>query len=364
MRIADIKASVHLFEIKVPLLAKPLRQYAVVCRLRSSDGATGIGVTGGKFLPHAVATALNHEFLPVITGLDVRDVEAIHEKVWWKLNQRTMTGVVSSALSCIDIACWDLHGRMQGRSIAQLLGGARDWIHTYCTFGFHEYDREQLVEAAKLQVVAGHRRLKMVVGVHQDGWQEDVRRLRAVRDAIGPDVELMMDANYKFNPVEAKLLCRAVEDLGIAWFEEPVYQNDAQALADLRVHTRIPIAAGQNEGHRWRLADLVRRQAVDLIQPNCCYAGGYTEARKVAHLAQAYNMPIAHGGGWPMLNMHLFAGLMNGWRLEIHLQMMAIARTMFKAIPEPNDNKLFIPAAPGLGLELNEDALRDTLVSV
>ena len=101
------------------------------------------------------------------------------------------------------------------------------------TFGFPVYDREQLVEAARIQVDKGIKRLKMVVGVHKDGWAEDARRIRAVRDAIGPDIELMLDANYKFSPVDAKLLCRAVEDCGIIWFEEPVYANDIRAMADL-----------------------------------------------------------------------------------------------------------------------------------
>src|SRR3546814_6743292 len=95
-------------------------------------------------------------------------------------------------------------------------------------------------------------------------------------------------------------LCRAIEDCNITWFEEPLHQNDARALADLRMHTRIPLAAGQMEGHRWRLRELVDNQAVDILQPNVCFCGGYTEARKAAHLAQAFNLPIANGGGWPL----------------------------------------------------------------
>ena len=216
--------------------------------------------------------------------------------------------------------------------------------------------------AARLQVKNGHRRLKMVVGVDQKGWQEDAVRVRLVREAIGPDIELMMDANYKFNPVEARLLCRAVEDCNLIWFEEPLYQNDTRALADLRRHTGIPIAAGQMEGHRWRLRELIEQQAVDIVQPNCCYNGGYTESAKVAHMAQAFNMPIANGGGWPLLNMHTMAGLMNGWRVEFHLDMQALGEQMFINPPRPENNIVKIPAAPGLGLTPNKDALRDGLV--
>ena len=363
MKIKSIKAGLHRFSAQMPLLAKPTESKIVSCEIETDDGYAGFGLTGGNNLPSAVVAAIEKEFLPVVKGMDPRYTEAIHEKVWWHLNQRTMTGVVSSALSCIDIACWDIHGKLVGRSVAQLLGGARDWAPTYCTFGFHQYDREQLVEAAKLQVKNGHRRLKMVVAVDKRGWQEDAVRVRMVRDAVGPDVELMMDANYMFNPVDARLLCRAIDDCNLTWFEEPVYQNDTRALADLRRFTKTPIAAGQHEGHRWRLRQLIEHQAVDIVQPNCCNNGGYTESRKVAHLAQAFNMPIANGGGWPLFNMHTMAGLMNGWRVEFHLLMQAVGEQLFVDPPGPQNNIVKIPAAPGLGLVPNKDELRDTLIN-
>ena len=180
---------------------------------------------------------------------------------------------------------------------------------------------------------------------------------------MGGNVDLMIDANYLFNPVQAKLLCRAIEDCNITWFEEPLHQNDARALADLRAHTNIPIAAGQMEGHRWRLRELVERQAVDILQPNCCFCGGYTEARKAGHLAQIYNLPIANGGGWPLFNMHTFAGLMNGWIVEWHLGMVQVGQMLFRDPPEPVKGMLTIPDAPGLGLTLNRDALRESEAS-
>jgi L-alanine-DL-glutamate epimerase-like enolase superfamily enzyme len=126
---------------------------------------------------------------------------------------------------------------------------------------------EQLVEAAKRQIKAGFTRLKMVVAVHPKGWSEDAKRIRALRQTVGDEIELMCDANYNFSPVEAKMFLRAVEDCNLTWFEEPLHQNDARALHDLRLGTKTPIAAGQMEGHRWRLRELVERQAVDILQP-------------------------------------------------------------------------------------------------
>ena len=223
--------------------------------------------------------------------------------------------------------------------------------------------RLQLLEAAKLQVGEGVKRLKMVVGNDaQGGWQEDARRVRGVREVVGDGVELMMDANYKFSPLEARLLCRAVEDCNLTWFEEPLYGNDPRALRELRETTRIPLAAGQMEGNRWRYRAFIDHGSLDILQPNVCYNGGYTETLKVAGMAQAYNMPIANGGGWPLHNLHAMAGLMNGWRVEFHLGMQATGELLFKDPPRPENNLVRVSRAPGLGLEPNRDALRDTLI--
>ena len=131
-------------------------------------------------------------------------------------------------------------------------------------------------------------------------------------------------------------------------------------MADLRQQTNIPLSAGQNEGHRWRLRELVLHQAVDILQPNVCYCGGYTEAQKVGHMAQAFNLPIANGGGWPLYNMHTMAGLMNGWRVEFHLDMQAVGEQVFVDPPRPENNIVRVGTKPGVGLEPNVEALKAT----
>jgi L-alanine-DL-glutamate epimerase-like enolase superfamily enzyme len=368
VQIKDLRASIHTSTITVPLLEDKVDGYGreeqkefVFCEVETSDGLCGIAITG-HFLAAAVVAALKLYLLPAVRGMDARDIEAIHQKILSKLNPRAMTGVISSALSCLDIALWDIQGKAVGRTVAGLLGNAKTTVPAYVTFGFPQYDRDQLVEAARLQISKGFSALKLIVGVDKKGWREDAYRVRAVRDAVGADVDLMIDANYLFNPVDAKLLCRSIEDCNITWFEEPLHQNDARALADLRAHTNIPIAAGQMEGHRWRLRELVDRQAVDILQPNVCFCGGYTEARKAAHLAQIYNLPIANGGGWPLFNMHTMAGLMNGWIVEWHLGMVQVGELLFVNSPSPVNGMLTVPDIPGLGLILNRDALRDSEV--
>ncbi|MGH7320971.1 MAG: enolase C-terminal domain-like protein [Candidatus Rokuibacteriota bacterium] len=124
--------------------------------------------------------------------------------------------------------------------------------------------------------------------------------------------------------------------------------------------TRIPIAAGQNEGHKWRHRELLVHEAVDIVQPNVVYVGGYTEAVKVAAMAQAYHLPVANGGGWPHHNMHLIAGVSNGWRVEFHLLMWITGELIFREPPAPVRGSVTLTERPGLGLEPNEDVLRDT----
>jgi L-alanine-DL-glutamate epimerase-like enolase superfamily enzyme len=368
MKIKNIRASVHTTSIEVPLLDGKISGYGraeqrefVFCEVETDDGYSGVAVTG-HFLARAVAVALEEYFLPVVRDMDPGDVEAVHQRVWRALNPRAMTGVVCSALSLLDIALWDIQGKRAGRSVADLLGAARAEVPAYVTFGFPQYDREQLAAAARLHQERGFTAMKLVVAVDKGGWREDAARVRAVRDAVGDGVDLMIDANYLYTPVEAKYLCRAIEDCGITWFEEPLQQNDARAMADLRAHTSIPIAAGQMEGHRWRLRELVEHQAVDILQPNVCYCGGYTEVRKAAHLAQIYNMPIANGGGWPLFNMHTMAGLMNGWLVEWHLGMVQVGELLFPGAPQPVNGRITIPDLPGLGLTLDRDALRESRV--
>jgi L-alanine-DL-glutamate epimerase-like enolase superfamily enzyme len=369
VRIKDIRASVHSVPVKLPLIERKIdiyghgeRQTFVFCEVETDDGLTGFGLTS-HVLSQSIVAALHTRFLPVVKDMDPRDIESIHQAVWTRLNPRASTGVVSSALSCLDIALWDIQGKQAGRTVAQLLGGHKSEIAAYVTFGMPVYDRDQLVEAAKLQVAAGFTALKMVVYTKHGDWREDVRRVKAVRAAIGDDIDLMIDANMKFTPVEAKLLCRALEDCNLLWFEEPLQQNDARALADLRAATKIPLAAGQNEGHRWRLRELVTAQAVDVLQPSCIHCGGFTEQRKVAHLAQAFNLPIANGGGWPLFNMHGFAGAMNGWIVEWHLGTVALCEAIFVNPPKPSNGRIAIPNAPGLGLTVNRDVLNDSRVA-
>lgn len=363
MKISDIRASVHTFETKLPLIDRPAgASTRVVCELETDDGHVGVGVAA-RFLPHGVAASIVNHLFPAIKGMDPRDLEAIHARLHPVVSERgMMSGINLSALAGVDIACWDIIGKASGRTVAQLLGGYRDYADVYVTYGFGAYDKDQLVELGRQLIAEGHSRLKVLVGVAKGGYREDAERVRYVRKALGDGVLLAIDANESLGLEDATQLCRLIEDLEIAWFEDPIRRNDARDLAMLRKRTTIPLSAGQMDGHSHRFREWIEHDALDIFMPNSLYNGGMTETRRVAYLAQIYNRPLSDAGGGGVYSLHHVAGFRNGTLAECHLGTDQVERAMFADAPEPAKGRLAVPKAPGFGVSLNRDALRDTLV--
>ena len=362
MRIKRVEASYHKIPIRVPLIDREMKPDMVFVQVETEDGATGYGVAG-RINGRTVVEFINRELGPFMIGRNPMETEGWWHAAYWKFNQRSLTGVVSSGLSGIDIALWDMKGKVLNQPVWRLLGGYSAKTPAYITFGLPEYDHEQLAEVARQFVAEGQDKLKMVVGKCGD-VNEDAARLRTVREAVGPGVQLMMDANHLLDPMSAAQLARLAEPIGITWFEEPLTGNDARKLAELRTKTHIPIAAGQNEGHRWRHRELILGNAVDIVQPNVICVGGYTEAIKVAHMAQCFNLPIANGSGWPHHNAHLMAAVPNGWRTEYHMGNWYLGNVVFTDPPQPKDGWVTLTDRPGLGLEPKLDIIRECKVQL
>ncbi len=357
MKITDVEATIHEIPVDVPLLEDPVAWKIVVVEVDTDTDVTGYGLTA---LPQVfgIAPFVNREIAPLLEGRNPLETERLWQLLREELNPRDQTGVWSSAVSAIDIALWDINGTHLDEPVWRLLGGARDTVPTYVTFGLLRYDVDQLTQMAEQFVSDGHRRLKMKVGIDDaSNPAEDARRINAVREAVDDDVDVMIDANYGFALETALELCNRIDASDITWFEEPLYGNDATLLAELRERTRIPLAAGQNEGHRFRHRDLLVGDAIDISQPNVCHVGGYTEARKVAALADSFNRRIANGAGWPHHNMHLHAGVPNGWLVEFHYVAWKIGETIYDDPPAPVDGTVTLPDTPGLGLEPQHDVL-------
>jgi L-alanine-DL-glutamate epimerase-like enolase superfamily enzyme len=341
----------------------------VLTEIETDTGLVGHGMTAITE-EEIVAAAIREVAGPALIGADPTATESLWEKLYWLLSPRGQTGYASHTIAALDVALWDLKAKALGLPLWRLLGGARSRVPVYATFGFGFLSRTELAEAAKLWVTRGFKRLKMTVGQHalarrdeprplDDVIAEDIRRVAAVREAVGPEVKLYVDANCGLDLFHATKLARAIEPHDITFFEEPLTQNDVPGMAELRRRTSIPLAAGQNEGLAFRFRDLLVHQAVDVLQPNVTISGGYSQVLKIAGMAQAFNVPIDNGGAWPFHNMHLHAGVANGGLVEYHYVAVLVLKAIYDHLPEPVDGWLDLPEAPGLGFAPNADRVRE-----
>jgi len=252
--------------------------------IETDTGLVGHGMTAITE-EEIIAAAVREVAGPALIGEDPMATERLWDKLYWLLSPRGQTGYASHAIAALDIALWDLKAKALGQPLWRLLGGARSRVPVYATFGFGFFERDQLAAAAKLWVSQGFQRLKMTVGGHalarrdeprpiDEVIDEDVRRVAAVREAVGPEVKLYVDANCGLDLFHATQLARRIEPYGISFFEEPLTQNDVRQMAQLRSRTTIPLACGQNEGLAFRFRDLLVNQAADVLQPNVTISGG------------------------------------------------------------------------------------------
>jgi L-rhamnonate dehydratase len=361
LRISSIKATVHDVPVEVPLLERALKTQFVFVEVNTDEGITGYGLTG-NLQSFGVREFINRQLAPFLKGKSALETEARWQEMFLTFNPRYQTGAWSSAVSAVDIALWDIKGKYYKEPVWRLLGGAKKKVPAYITFGFLEFDRQQLVEMARRFLAEGQDKFKMVVAIDNgENPAEDATRVKAVREALGDKPDLMIDGNYLFSVNRALELAKRVEPYNITWFEEPVYGNDARLLAQLRERCSVPLSAGQNEGSRFRHLELLQHGAIDILQPNVCYVGGYTEALKVAGMAEAFNVVVADGGGWPHHNMHFQAAVSNGWRVEFHYLMWKVGEIIYKNPPRPEKGFVTLTDQPGLGLEPNHEALKEYL---
>jgi len=361
MKIAKVTCHLLRIPFTFPLVKEQQHALANFVEIETDDGLKGHSLVAYP-MKYGIKEFINREAAPAIIGLDPMRPEDVRTRLFWKTARKYFMGAWNCAASLIDIALWDIKGKALKQPIWKMLGGAHQRIPAYITFGLPRYSVDELIEVARMLIGQGQTRLKMVVAAGSHEYDEilgqptdadilvDADRVRALREAVGPKIELMMDANKGATFPQALRLAKLCEPYNLMWFEDPVLQGDPRLMARLRAQTTIPIAAGSTAtSDLMYLREYLIREAVDYLQPNVRDIGGYTQGLKAAALAQAFNVPIAMGGNWPHINMHLQAAVPNGGRVEYHWQGWKIVEALFDGAPPPVNGYTTLPDAPGLG---------------
>lgn len=371
MKIVDVKATAVNVPAEFSSCGKTKKGTLGICvvEVTTDDGLVGVGMTAITE-EEVVAFTINNIIAPAINGDDPLCTDRVWNKLYWLLTPRGQSGYACHAIAAVDIALWDIKGQALRQPIWKLLGGARDKVITYATIGFDFFDNDQLVEVAQTWQAEGFNKFKMVVGHNAlkrrdeprpvlEAVRNDIRRVQTLREAIGEEAEIFIDANCNLDPYHAAWLAERVEEYNISFFEEPLIGNDPQQLNQLRSRTRIPLAGGQNEGQSSKFKQLLLNDSLDILQPNVAISGGYTQCVKIAGMAEAFNTGIDNGGAWPFHNLHLHAGVRNGGMVEYHIFAVKCLEQIFNGLPKPESGFLRAPNEPGLGFTLNQDALKE-----
>ena len=340
------KVTCHLLQSKVdrPFTSARGWLYATrsscVVEVETDAGVTGWGECYG---PAAVNKALiETQYAPRVVGRDPFDVEVVWEDLYNRIKDYGAQGFSITALSGIDIALWDVMGRATGLPVHKLIGGAhRKEVLAYAT-GLYFIDMDRLVEEAVEEALEykeqGFRAIKMKIGLGDP--KLDVRRVRAVREAIGPDVALAVDANHCFTVPQAIRLGRMLEELDLLWFEEPISPEDHEGYVQVTQALDLAVAGGENDFTRWGFRDVIAKKAMDIVQPDVCAAGGISEMRKIATLASAFGVEcVPHAWG----------------------SAIGLAATVQFLAALPDQPPAFRPIPPMLEFEQTPNPLRDEL---
>jgi L-alanine-DL-glutamate epimerase-like enolase superfamily enzyme len=336
-----------------------VKQETILVELQSEDGTTGTGYsytigTGGS----AVVELLEAHLLAQVIGQDASRPEAI----WKRLHdstRATMVGAITAlALAAVDTAVWDLRSRVLQMPLWRLAGGAQNRLPVYDTEGgWLHLSGEELVANATSAISLGFKGVKIKVG--KPTGAEDLARLRAVREAIGPDAALMVDANQGFTRDEALRRARLFQPLDLSWIEEPLPADDVQGHVQLAAAIGIPVAVGESLYSVGQFKEYVVAGGASVLQPDVARIGGITPWLKVAHLAEAFEVPVAPHFLME-LHLSLAAAVPNGRWVEWIPQLSALTSSPVAHV----DGWLTPPESDGIGIEWKHEVLRELRVDL
>lgn len=329
-----------------------VKQETIFVDIETDDGFVGTGYaytigTGGR----AVLQLLREDLLHRLVGKDAREIEGCWQELFWATHGTVVGAITSLALAAIDTALWDLRCKAAGQPLWLLAGGARPSVPLYDTEGgWLHLSIDELVAGAKRSVEKGWPGIKIKVG--KPSAHEDINRLSAVREAIGPEIHLMVDANQSMTCAEAKRRARLFEPFDLFWFEEPLPAEDITGHARLAASTSLPIAVGESLYSPSHFREYLAAGAVGIIQVDVARIGGITPWLKTAHLAEAFNVMVA-----PHFLMELHVSLVAAIPNGIYVEHIPQLRAITKGEIEIVDGQAIAPSQPGLGIEWDRDAI-------
>lgn len=361
---------------------------SMLARVETSDGTVGWG-EGGQYGPaEPVAAVVHAVFAPLLLGQDPRQPEVLWEGMYSHSRDFGRKGAAMEAISALDIALWDILGKVQHAPVYALMGGAfRRAVRTYAT-GLYYRDCDgrppRLDEDLPLlrQEAAGYRdaglpAVKMKVGLLSPA--EDLQRVASARETLGGGVLLMVDANHAYQAHVAASMAKAMERHDVYWFEEPVVPEDIEGYRQVKAATRIAIAGGECEYTRYGFAKWIAGRVLDVVQPDPCCAGGLSELRRIAALASAFHVQcIPHVWGSAVAlaaGLQLLATLppvpptanplapYNEPMLEWDANHNPLRTELLRAPIRPVNGEVAVPSGPGLGIEVDEHILQNYLAA-
>jgi galactonate dehydratase len=362
---------VKIAALRTAVVGTPWRNLTFV-ELRTNEGLTGVGEV--RMLGHtdALLGYLAEAERRYVLGADPFAIEALVQRMY-RGDYARAGEIAMSAIACVEVACWDIVGQALGQPVHRLLGGAvRERIRAYAN-GWYTVEREpaEFAAAARTVVERGYRALKLDpfgaghLELDPDERLRSIGLVEAVRDAVGPDVDILVEMHGRFTPAVAIALARELEPFAPGWIEEPVPPENLRALAKVAERVNIPVATGERLHTRYDFRELFELQAADVIQPDVTHLGGLWETRKLAATAETgYVLVAPHNVGGPVAtaaNLHLAACTPN-FKIQEHFNDFADAwvRDLAPGLPEVGEDGAFpVPTAPGLGVRVDWDAVAE-----